>query len=241
MGQRLVFLLRRAPHLTREAFQQYWRHTHAPLVCSVADVLGITGYHQVHTVRDGREGTVAGFDGVAELWFGPSAATTTERQQAEAMLLGDERRFIDLATSPLWLADEVVLHDGGPSHNSEARRSDGALRMTAALRRLAGTTRPEFLDHWHDVHGPLALHHPDVFGFGHYVQLHTPLDAESFAPAVGRGAPAPFDGVSEIWLDDVHPDAGHAAEVRSMIMTDEATFLDYAASPICFGRVEPVI
>lgn len=233
MPRRLVFLLRRLPSSTREEFQRYWSVNHAPLVAGVAETLGISRYQQVHTVRDGRPGTVAGFDGVAELWFDSAQGTGTpaERQRAADILLADERRFIDLAASPIWLADEVVMRVGD---------TDG-LRMTAALRRRPGLSRREFRDHWRDVHGPLALQHPEVFGFRHYVQLHTPDDAETFPPAVVRGAPAPFDGLSEIWLDDVNPDPEHAATVRAMIMTDEATFLDYEASPIFFGRVDVIV
>ena len=73
------------------------------------------------------------------------------------------------------------------------------LRMSSALRRRAGTTRDEFRRHWAEVHAPLGLAHPEVFGIGRYVQMHTPDDAESYAPALVRGAPAPFDGFAEVY------------------------------------------
>jgi hypothetical protein len=51
------------------------------------------------------------YDGVAELWWRSEAelaeATASEAgRRAGAELLEDERRFIDLARSPLWLAVE---------------------------------------------------------------------------------------------------------------------------------------
>jgi len=48
---------------------------------------------------------------VAELWWESrealaAAIATPEGQRAGEELLDDERRFIDLARSPLWLAEE---------------------------------------------------------------------------------------------------------------------------------------
>ena len=36
---KLVFCLRRLPHLSREEFQRYWREQHAPLVARHAETL----------------------------------------------------------------------------------------------------------------------------------------------------------------------------------------------------------
>ena len=59
--------------------------------------------------------------------------------------------------------------------------------------------------------------------------------------SIERGAPPPFDGMSEIWRDATTADADRAAAVREMIMEDEARFVDYAASPLFYGRVEVVV
>ena len=124
---KLVFALRRRPDLTREEFQTYWREQHAPLVASHAETLGIRRYVQVHTLpdvlhaalRDSR-GAPEAYDGVAELWFDSiealgAAVVSDEGRAAALALLEDERRFIDHARSPLWLADEhaVVGSAGG--------------------------------------------------------------------------------------------------------------------------------
>ena len=55
-------------------------------------------------------------DGVAELWWKSAedmaAATGTEAAAAGQELLEDERKFIDLANSPLWMGEEnVVVRD----------------------------------------------------------------------------------------------------------------------------------
>ncbi len=113
---KLVFCLRRLPTLSREEFQHYWYNTHAPLVRSHAEVLGIRRYVQVHSFEDSlsaglqrSRGGPAPYDGVAELWYDSLEALgerSPERTQAGRELLEDERRFIDLANSPLWFAEE---------------------------------------------------------------------------------------------------------------------------------------
>lgn len=111
---KLTFCLRRLPHLSREDFQRYWRETHAPLVAARAKTLGIVKYEQVHTGFDalnaGIQASRGGpepYDGIAEIWFESEESMAAAGQNpgaAEAArdLLEDERKFIDLASSPLW-------------------------------------------------------------------------------------------------------------------------------------------
>ena len=119
---KLVFCLRRLPDLSRPEFQRYWRERHAPLVASHAATLGIRRYVQVHTTLDdtlddalrASRGGPEAYDGVAELWWDSAdalaAATANEAgRQAGLALLEDERRFIDLAHSPLFVAEEHVV------------------------------------------------------------------------------------------------------------------------------------
>lgn len=116
---KLTFALRRAKHLSREEFQRYWREQHAPLVESHRRVLGIRRYVQVHTLdvpanaalRAARGGP-SEYDGVACLWFDSAEMPTTpEAMRAGAELLEDERRFIDLENSPLWLSEEKPIFE----------------------------------------------------------------------------------------------------------------------------------
>jgi uncharacterized protein (TIGR02118 family) len=118
---KLSFCLVRLPHLTREAFQAYWLRTHAPLVASVAAELQIRRYVQTHSLpAEAQRGLRASrdapqeFDGVAELWFDSLEAMAAngarpQAQAAAALLLEDERRFIDLPKSPLWFSQEHVI------------------------------------------------------------------------------------------------------------------------------------
>ena len=119
---KLVFTLRRRKDMTRAEFQRYWREEHAALVARHADTLRVKRYVQVHS-RDtdldeaisAQRGTpLRHFDGVAELWWESmddlmAAYGSEEGQAASQELLEDERRFIDLAASPLWLGEENVV------------------------------------------------------------------------------------------------------------------------------------
>ena len=115
---KLVFCLRRLPHLSREDFQRYWRETHSALVRRHAATLRIRRYVQVHTLdaavnaalQSSRNGMEA-YDGVAELWWEDlqdlaAAVGSDAGRQASQELLEDERRFIDLARSALWVGEE---------------------------------------------------------------------------------------------------------------------------------------
>lgn len=118
---KLTFALVRRAEFTRESFQAYWRNNHAPLVASVREALRIRRYVQLHSLpleiseplRNSR-GAPEGYDGVAQLWWDSLddvAATSTDPAAVEAgrVLLEDERKFIDLARSPLWWGEEKVI------------------------------------------------------------------------------------------------------------------------------------
>jgi uncharacterized protein (TIGR02118 family) len=114
---KLIYCLRRKPDMSLEEFQRYWREVHAPLVAERAEVLGVKRYIQAHTtlpevipaLQERNGGSPAPYDGVAEIWVETLDALTSEDplvQQAAADLLADEANFIDLAQSPLWIAQE---------------------------------------------------------------------------------------------------------------------------------------
>lgn len=115
---KLTFCLRRRGDLTREQFQDYWLNVHGPLVRERAEVLSVRRYVQAHTLELGgihrafqkrNDDAPEPYDGVAELWFDDLDALGGDdeaRRRAGAELLADERNFIDLANSPMWLSQE---------------------------------------------------------------------------------------------------------------------------------------
>jgi uncharacterized protein (TIGR02118 family) len=118
----LMFCLRRLPHLGRAEFQAYWRDVHGPLVRARAQALGLSAYVQSHALPDEAQSRLAAargsppaFDGIAQLWWEASERSPEQKeaaQRANAELLEDERRFIDLAASPIFLVeDHEVLRE----------------------------------------------------------------------------------------------------------------------------------
>lgn len=118
----MTYCLRRRVELSWEEFSAYWRDVHAPLVRQHAEVLGIRRYVQQRTLNETwlQEGLQArnggsppGFDGVAQVWVDDLDALrrpdSEEGRAAAAALLADERNFIDLPNSPIWVVDESVI------------------------------------------------------------------------------------------------------------------------------------
>ena len=121
---KLVFCLRRLSPLSRTEFHRYWWETHGPLVRRHAGALAIRRYVQLHTLDDALQETLQAsrggpdaYDGVAELWWESRDALVAAMESAAGRaaaleLLEDERRFIDLARSPLFVAQEKTVLDG---------------------------------------------------------------------------------------------------------------------------------
>jgi uncharacterized protein (TIGR02118 family) len=119
---KLVFTIRRREGMTREEFQRYWRDEHAQLVERHAEVLRIRRYVQTHARDTEADAALAGargsepghYDGVAEIWWDSvedllEVSSSEEGQVAANALLEDERRFIDLPSSPIWLGEVNVV------------------------------------------------------------------------------------------------------------------------------------
>lgn len=121
---KLVFCLHRLPQLSRAEFRRYWREEHGPLVRRHQGVLRIARYVQAHALDGDADvalrasrGGPQGYDGVAELWWHSpedfaAATASAEGRRASLELLADERRFIDLARSPLFVVAEHEVIGG---------------------------------------------------------------------------------------------------------------------------------
>ena len=121
---KLVFCLRRRPDLTREAFQSYWLDQHADLVVERSGPLRIRRYGQSHTedrpglpaARQARNGgSPEPFDGIVEIWVDSIDDLTADDpalRAAVADLIVDERNFIDLINSPMFVTREHLIIDG---------------------------------------------------------------------------------------------------------------------------------
>ena len=112
------------------------------------------------------------------------------------------------------------------------------IKLTFCLKRLPHLTRAEFQTYWGEVHAPLVQAHAEVLGMARYVQSHSLPENPAFPLAAVRGsAGADFDGVAELWWQDMASfgAAGLTPEGRSagqLLLEDEARFIDLPRSPI---------
>ena len=119
---KLTFCLTRLPGMSRADFLAYWRDHHAPLVMEHRPALGFLKYVQSHVITDAsrlplaavRGSAGSDYDGVAQFWWTDmtalaAGAATPEGVRAGELLLEDERRFIDLPRSPIFLSNEITI------------------------------------------------------------------------------------------------------------------------------------
>jgi EthD domain len=122
---KLTFCLRKRPDWTQENFYDYWLNSHGPLVHSFAEALGTWKYSQLHNLNTAMgdalavvRGAPEAYDGIAEMWWRSRAEMETASaskagRHAGRILLEDEKKFIDLSRSPVWLnqVHDIVVED----------------------------------------------------------------------------------------------------------------------------------
>jgi hypothetical protein len=123
---KVIYCLRRLPHLTHEEFQRHWLEVHGPLVRAHRHALRIERYVQFHTDPDPFLDVLRAFrnspepyDGVAEIWYESFGALKglgrdPVARAASRVILEDERKFVDSARSPIWFGREhtIVAEEG---------------------------------------------------------------------------------------------------------------------------------
>ncbi|MFL6603449.1 MAG: EthD domain-containing protein [Steroidobacteraceae bacterium] len=134
---KLIFCLTRRPELSHAEFIDYWYQKHAPLLRKHAEAIGILKYVQSHTLEHPvnellrRSRSAAdGYDGVAEIYYQSAEALhramfDPTAQSAGKALLEDEKRFIDLARSALFVCSEQTIIAGPSVHPDATIDVDG--------------------------------------------------------------------------------------------------------------------
>lgn len=246
---RLNFALHRQKHLSRADFQRYWRETHGPLVASVARKLGIRRYMQSHSVEDplydglraARTGMHEPFDGIASLWWDTrdellAGMSTDEGRKAGAMLLADEKNFIDLARSPLWVGQEVVQINPMPENSIVAWPASSWIKFAFLLQPKPGMSMADCHKTWNMDHGYLIRRHSGVTRFARYIQTHTLDDELNAQFRVTRGGPEAYAGLTEAWFDRndlvaiLGDPGGEGAKGFGLFLEDEKRFIDFKRS-----------
>jgi uncharacterized protein (TIGR02118 family) len=248
---RLNFPLHRLGKLSRADFQKYWRETHGPLVASVARKLRVRRYMQSHTVEDplydglrtARTGMHDPFDGIASLWWDTredlvAAMTSAEGKKAGAMLLEDEKNFIDHARSPLWVSQEVCQINPMPENSIVAWPESSWIKFCYLLQPKEGMSVADCHKTWNMEHGYLIRRHSGCTRFARYIQNHTLDDSLNDDLRKSRNAPPPYAGLTEAWFDRYDlvkifgdPES-EGARGFQRFLEDEKRFIDFKRSSV---------
>jgi uncharacterized protein (TIGR02118 family) len=203
-----ISVLKRKPGMSVEAFQEYWRTTHAELVKKIPE---LRRYTQCHTLLSGYRKGEPAYDGVAELWYDDTDAIRRIAGLPESQAaLADERNFVDRSTTAFLLTEERVQKEG-PTNGS-------MVKLVEFITRKPGMDVEAFQEYWRTAHGPLAAKIPMI---RRYVQCHTRLSAYR------AGRQPLYDGVAEVWADST--DALRESEKTpeyAAVRADEPNFLD---------------
>ena len=250
---RLVFALRRQPHLSRAQFQEYWLNQHAPLVAGFSTDLQIMRYVQTHTLDDqsnsaaqqARGDMEAEYDGVAELWWSSERdladQSSSAALKASAELLEDEKTFIDLENSPIWFAYEYPQINPAPETIIASPKSN-IVRVFFPLRHKDSISEDDARHYWLTHHGPIVRSHAQASGTLCYRQVHrarSPMD-ENLQAARGTKA-KPYLGHAEAWLDRGQIATDESRLANAAFIEDEHNFIDMNRSTIFFGKEHSII
>ena len=91
------------------------------------------------------------------------------------------------------------------------------VKLVYCIRRKSGLTRDAFIRYWAEVHAPIGARIPGLRRLVHSYTISAPNDTR----------PADFDGMAELWFDDLRTllRARESPEWRAST-ADEANFLD---------------
>jgi hypothetical protein len=248
---RLNYVVRRHPDLSREEFRRYWRDKHGPLVVRFQKELNLLRYVQSPAMddplgeafRESRVGMEAPYDGHEDFWWedrtGLSEMLSSEAGRAAMdTLIDDERKFIDLSQSAIWLSKEVPQVNPMPENGIMAEDRSTIIKLVYALTALPQLGRKECQRYWLMNHGYLARRYGRAMGFLRYIQSHTLDDPLNGEFQTARGSRAPYHGLTEVWVDRMEltqimntPDCEGGLGF-GLLHEDEKKFVDFTGSTI---------
>jgi uncharacterized protein (TIGR02118 family) len=226
-----IALLVRQDDLSHEEFVDHWQNVHTPIA---REIEGVERYQQVLPT----DPATAEFDGIAELFFedldalydalGSEGSRDYAPEKGKAReAREDVDNFLAIDERPRFIGREIVQKDEVEGD------TDGLYKHSAFLVRKEDMTHEEFVDHWQNVHTPIAR---EIEGVVRYATV-LPTEPEH----------AEFDGVAELYfesLEDLHaalgsegsrdydPARGKAKEARE----DVDNFLAVDERPRLIGR-----
>jgi uncharacterized protein (TIGR02118 family) len=110
------------------------------------------------------------------------------------------------------------------------------IKVVFCLRRAEGLSFDDFQRYWHEQHGPLVARLAPVLGIRRYVQARPVRGRTNEVIGITRGSPEPFDGVAEIYFDNMEAlrattATKEAKDAEQKLRIDEAKFINLSQSP----------
>jgi hypothetical protein len=226
---KLIYCVRRLPHLSMAEFQSHWLEHHSQFGPRVKAIRRYVQYHVLlddpirEAMAQAGVSKVEPFDGVAIAWF-DDLKTLREGLADDPSVkeaLEDENHFIDHARTSACVAEEhVIVEPVGK----------GTYVLLEVLRRRPDIDRQRFSELWsHHAHIGRRAH--EIGLLMGYIQNHTLLGEAGRVPGLGDGK-EPFDGVVTAYFDSV---AKFKALVQSPLAAqesyeDEKKFIDHSQS-----------
>lgn len=249
---RLEFVLKKNDNASLNEFYEYWLNKHGPLVAKHQEALNIQKYIQLHTVNDElnnifseQRGSMQPYEGVAELWWNSreelaAALQSPEGQAAAEDLLEDEKKFIDHAKSPLWLAYDIPQVNP-PGEDIVATPQNDILKLYYPLRHLSDLSLEQAQNYWRNTHGPKIRQRAKDAAVLRYIQVHRAEDQLGQILQEARGTQEPpFTGHAELWFDRKELlsaiSGTEGQEAFTLFFEDEKNFIDFSRSALWLGK-----
>jgi len=216
---KLIFLCRRRPELTHEAYVRRLLDGHVPLALRHHPTM--RGY-VVNVVEETGAG-LEPIDSIGELTF-DSLADYQERlydsPAGRAAIERDVAGFLGTVDAYVTTEHEQVAKD---RRRATGDRTPG-LKMFCPVRRRSDLTREAFVAHWFGTHAPIAsAHHPGL------TRYHTNLVERRLGAGDGPG----WDGFTELHFANAASIADglfDSPEGERLVREDIAKFLSHAGA-----------
>lgn len=120
------------------------------------------------------------------------------------------------------------------------------IKLVFCLRRRPDMTAQAFQQYWLGTHAALVKARAGILGIRRYVQTHT-ADLPGLHRSLQHrngGAPAPYDGVAELWFDSlesIRSDDPARQKAAAELLADERNFIDLPNSPMWFAREHLIV
>lgn len=120
------------------------------------------------------------------------------------------------------------------------------IKLTFAVRRRTDIDPADFHRYWRNQHGPLVRSLQPALGIRRYVQTHRIETPFNDLLRASRSALEPFDGIAELWWDDIDAlatatSSPEGSTAGRTLLEDEERFIELERSALWLGQEIEII